>query len=59
MNESFFAQQELEYLGYWIAQNGIMTLIHVEGHSRKISPTYQTVFKEPAMEMDRHRAKGI
>ena len=26
MNKSFFAQQELEYVGYWITQNSIMTL---------------------------------
>eukprot|EP00957_Ditylum_brightwellii_P068478 5198846-Ditylum_brightwellii.AAC.1 len=26
MNKSFFAQQELEYLGYWITQHGIMPL---------------------------------
>ena len=26
MNKSFFAQQELEYLGYWITQSDIMSL---------------------------------
>eukprot|EP00957_Ditylum_brightwellii_P200355 15274459-Ditylum_brightwellii.AAC.1 len=26
MNKSFFAQQELEYLGYWITQLSIMPL---------------------------------
>eukprot|EP00957_Ditylum_brightwellii_P207038 15351189-Ditylum_brightwellii.AAC.1 len=57
MNKSFFAQQELYYLGYWITQMPLAKKMHVEGQSRKIGPTNQTVFQEPAMEMDRHRAK--
>ena len=38
MNKSFFAQQELEYVGYWITQNGIMTLAKKVAAIQKIQP---------------------
>eukprot|EP00957_Ditylum_brightwellii_P148761 11325725-Ditylum_brightwellii.AAC.1 len=38
MNKSFFAQQELGYLGYWITQNGIMPLAEKVAAIQEIQP---------------------
>ena len=38
MNKSFFAQEELEYLGYWITQLGIMPLAKKVAAIQEIQP---------------------
>jgi len=38
MNKSFFAQKKLEYLGYWITQDGIMLLAKKVAAIHEIKP---------------------